>query len=100
MVSFRLSISNHSVRRARAVLRLLRYKNTKRKLRKRENRLRNKSLTDKRYWRATSKSGTIDLGHMTEREAVEAVIKMGSITYNDWPNAILIYDDGRDENET
>jgi len=61
---------------------------------RRENYLRKKSMRIKRYWRATSKSGMVDLGHVNENEAISKASKMGPLISNDWENAIIIYDDG------
>ncbi len=60
---------------------------TERKL----NRVRRRAANDLRYWRATAQSGTIDLGHCDEAQAVKRTAKMGAIVYVDWVNAIIVY---------
>ena len=60
---------------------------TERKL----NRVRRKAANDLRYWRATAQTGTIDLGHLNESDALKRTSKMGPIIYVDWVNAIILY---------
>ena len=55
------------------------------------NRVRKKAMNDLRYWRATAQTGTIDLGHLNEADAVAATAKMGPIINVDWVNAIILY---------
>ena len=58
---------------------------------RKENRARQRSMTDLRYWRATAQTGTIDLGHLNESDALKRTSKMGPIIYVDWVNAIILY---------
>jgi hypothetical protein len=52
---------------------------------------RRRAMRDKRYWRAVSPNGVVDLGLCTEREAVSQASNFGRISYVDWEKALVFY---------
>lgn len=57
----------------------------------RATRARVRLMNAKRQWRAVSPFGSVDLGIVTEREAVDRTAKFGTINFVDSPNGVIIY---------
>lgn len=57
----------------------------------RVTRARKKAMNKKRQWRAVSPFGSVDLGIVTEKEAVDRVAAFGAVSHVDWQNAIVFY---------
>lgn len=57
----------------------------------RQKRARTKAMNKKRQWRAVSPYGSVDLGYITEKEAVDRAAGFGAVSHVDWQNAIVFY---------
>jgi hypothetical protein len=59
---------------------------------RRRNSERRKAMVQKRPWRAVSPFGSLDLGVLSELDAIDRVTEMGhTIAYVDWRQAIIFF---------
>ena len=58
---------------------------------RRMNRQRLRAMNHKRFWRGISPLGAVDLGKITEAEAIRRASQFGNVAHVDWQNAIIFY---------